>query len=168
MSAAERKSLKTDFIVYWSGIKYDLISWFSQCRALREIFSKSYWIKLKSNCTDHFSIDLEPNGRPFVSKSIGSIWFRFDLIRFLCVWMRRYWHLIFFITIFLYYIFLIPPTFQWHPTRFSMTSIITLSLLKPDELCSTNVLNFLSLFQISSFDSFGDTRLTKIDSLRKY
>ena len=30
------------------------------------------------------------------------------------------------------------------------------SLLKPNELCSTYVLNFLSLFQISSFDSFGD------------
>ena len=41
------------------------------------------------------------------------------------------------------------------------------SLLKSNELCSINVLNFLSLFQISSFDSFGDMRLTKIGLLRK-
>ena len=37
----------------------------------REIFSKSYCIKLKSDCIYHFPIDLEPNGRPFGSKSIG-------------------------------------------------------------------------------------------------
>ena len=40
-------------------------------------------------------------------------------------------------------------------------------LLKANELCSTNELNFLSLFQISSFNSFGDMRLTKIGLLRK-
>ena len=30
------------------------------------------------------------------------------------------------------------------------------SHLKPYELCSPNVLNFLSFFQIFSFDNFGD------------
>ena len=37
----------------------------------REIFSKSYEIKPKSDCVYPFPIDLEPNGRPFGSKSIG-------------------------------------------------------------------------------------------------
>ena len=37
----------------------------------REIFSKSYQIKLKSDCIYHFPIDLELNGRPFAFKSIG-------------------------------------------------------------------------------------------------
>ena len=39
--------------------------------AHREIFSKSYYINPKSDCIYHFPIDLDPNGRPFVSKSIG-------------------------------------------------------------------------------------------------
>ena len=34
---------------------------------------KSYWINPKSDCIYHSSIDLEPNRRPFGSKSIG-IW----------------------------------------------------------------------------------------------
>ena len=33
--------------------------------AHREIFSKSYQIKPKSDCIYHFPIDLEPNGCPF-------------------------------------------------------------------------------------------------------
>ena len=33
--------------------------------AHREIFSKSYQIKPKSDSIYHFSIQLEPNGRPF-------------------------------------------------------------------------------------------------------
>ena len=37
----------------------------------REIFLKSYQIKPKSECIYHFLIDLEPNGRPFGSRSIG-------------------------------------------------------------------------------------------------
>ena len=36
-----------------------------------EIVSKSHLIKPKSDCTYHFPIKLEPNGRPFGSKSIG-------------------------------------------------------------------------------------------------
>ena len=36
----------------------------------REFFLKSYEIKPKSDCSYHFPIDLEPNGRPFGSKSI--------------------------------------------------------------------------------------------------
>jgi len=61
----------------------------------REIFSKSYWIKPKSDCIYHFPIDLEPNGRPIDSepnrttlwfrinlKMVNTIWFLFDLIRF--------------------------------------------------------------------------------------
>ena len=36
------------------------------------------------------------------------------------------------------------------------------SLLKPNELCSTNILNFLFLFHISSYDSFGVTRVNII------
>ena len=42
------------------------------------------------------------------------------------------------------------------------------SLLQPIELCSTNVLNFLSLFQISSFNCFEDMKLTKTGLLRIY
>ena len=34
----------------------------------REVFSKSYQMKPKSDCIYHFSIDLEWNGRPFGSK----------------------------------------------------------------------------------------------------
>ena len=37
----------------------------------RKFFSISYSIKPNSDCIYHFSIDLEPNGRPFVSKSFG-------------------------------------------------------------------------------------------------
>ena len=37
----------------------------------REIFSKSYYINLKSDCIYNFPINLEPNGRSFGSKSIG-------------------------------------------------------------------------------------------------
>ena len=37
----------------------------------REIFSKFYQIKPKSGCIYHFPIDLDPNGGPFGSKSIG-------------------------------------------------------------------------------------------------
>ena len=37
----------------------------------RGIFSKYYQTKLKSDCIYHFPIDLEPNGRPFGSKSVG-------------------------------------------------------------------------------------------------
>ena len=37
----------------------------------REIFSKSYQIKQKSDCIYDLPIDLKPNGRPFSSKSIG-------------------------------------------------------------------------------------------------
>ena len=33
---------------------------------------KSYSINLKSDSIYHFPIDLEPNGRPFVFKSIGN------------------------------------------------------------------------------------------------
>ena len=36
----------------------------------REIFLKSYQIKPISDCIYHFPIDLEPNRRPFCSKSI--------------------------------------------------------------------------------------------------
>ena len=39
--------------------------------AHREIFPKSYQINLKSGCIYHFPVDLDPNGRPFGSKSIG-------------------------------------------------------------------------------------------------
>ena len=39
-----------------------------------EIFSKFYQMKPKSDCIYHFSIDLEPNGRPVVSKSIEIIY----------------------------------------------------------------------------------------------
>ena len=49
-------------------------------------FSNSYWIKPDSDCIYHYTIDLEPNGRPIGFKSIGkmvnTIWFRFDSIRF--------------------------------------------------------------------------------------
>ena len=38
----------------------------------REIFSKSYKIKPKSECIYNFPIDLELNGRSFGSKSIGA------------------------------------------------------------------------------------------------
>ena len=38
---------------------------------LREIFPKSYQIKAKSDCIYQFPIDLDPNGSPFGSKSIG-------------------------------------------------------------------------------------------------
>ena len=38
---------------------------------LREIFSKFYQIKPKSDCICHFPIDLEPNGCPFGPQSIG-------------------------------------------------------------------------------------------------
>ena len=34
-------------------------------RTQREIFSKSYKTRLKSDCIYHFPINLEPNGRPF-------------------------------------------------------------------------------------------------------
>ena len=37
----------------------------------REIFSKYCWINPKSDCIYQFPIALEPNGRPFGSKSIG-------------------------------------------------------------------------------------------------
>ena len=37
----------------------------------RDIFSKCYQIKPKSDCIYHFPIDLETNGRPFGYKSIG-------------------------------------------------------------------------------------------------
>ena len=37
----------------------------------RESFSKSYWINLKSDCIYHFPVNLDPNGRPFGSKSTG-------------------------------------------------------------------------------------------------
>ena len=36
-----------------------------------EIFSKSYQIKLKSDCINNFLIDFTPNGHPLGSKSIG-------------------------------------------------------------------------------------------------
>ena len=36
----------------------------------REIFSKFYQIKSKSDSNYHFPIDLDPNGRPYRSKSI--------------------------------------------------------------------------------------------------
>ena len=39
---------------------------------VREIFSKSYYIKPKSDCIFRALIDLERNGRPFGSKSIGA------------------------------------------------------------------------------------------------
>ena len=38
----------------------------------REIVSKPYQIKPKSDCIYHFPIDLELNGRAFGSKSIGN------------------------------------------------------------------------------------------------
>ena len=54
----------------------------------REFFSKSYWLKPKSDCIYYFPIDLEPNGRPFGSKSmsklVDTILFRFDL-----TWFRK-------------------------------------------------------------------------------
>ena len=37
----------------------------------REIVSKPYQIKPKSDCIYHFTIDLEQNGGPFGFKSIG-------------------------------------------------------------------------------------------------
>ena len=46
-----------------------LVSWNLATR--REIFSKSYQIKPKSGYIYTFLIDLESNGRPFGSKSIG-------------------------------------------------------------------------------------------------
>ena len=44
----------------------------------REFFSESYWIDSESDCIYHFPIDLEPNGRPFGSKSIGGWWMQSD------------------------------------------------------------------------------------------
>ena len=41
------------------------------------------------------------------------------------------------------------------------------SLIKPNELCSTYLMNFLSLFQISSFDCFVNMRLTKNQFIEK-
>ena len=42
------------------------------------------------------------------------------------------------------------------------------SLSKPNQLCSTNVRKVSSLFQVSSFDEFGDMRrFTKFSLLRK-
>ena len=37
----------------------------------QRIFSKSCYINPKSNCINHFPIDLDPNGRLFGSKSIA-------------------------------------------------------------------------------------------------
>ena len=50
----------------------------------RDILSKSYSIKSKSDCIYHFPIDLELNGRPFQinRKMANTMRFRFDLIRF--------------------------------------------------------------------------------------
>ena len=39
-----------------------------------------YWIKPKLDCIYSFPIDLEPNGRPFVSKLIGKWWMQSDFI----------------------------------------------------------------------------------------
>ena len=49
----------------WAGVEL------SVPRAHSEIFAKSYYINPKSDCIYHFPIDLEPNGRPFGSKSTG-------------------------------------------------------------------------------------------------
>ena len=61
-----------------------LLNW--RC-AHKEIFSKSYWIKPKSDCIYYFVVWFgTANGRPFVvpnqSKMVDTIWFRFDLIIF--------------------------------------------------------------------------------------
>ena len=70
--------------VYQTDIHFDIdvsttevhqtVIYFLSCKqdaTHRGIFSKSYQIKPKSDCIHHFQIDLEPNGCPFGSKSIG-------------------------------------------------------------------------------------------------
>ena len=64
-----------------------------ECLRTENFFSKSNSIKSKSDCIDHFSINLEQNGRPFNFKLIGAWWIQsdFGLIwykiprKFLCV-----------------------------------------------------------------------------------
>ena len=78
---------------------------YSHLNTRREIFPESSWKKPKSDCTYHFTIDLEPNGIPFHSKSINqtdlfgseSIRKQFCLIRqewrkFVCVMNRPLKH----------------------------------------------------------------------------
>ena len=64
----------------------------------REIFSKPYEIKLKSDCIYHFPTDLEHQTDTvhllfqINRKMVNTIRFRFDLIRFLCAHViKSYW-----------------------------------------------------------------------------
>ena len=54
-----------------------------------KIFSKSYWIRPKSDCFYPFPVDLEPNGSPFDFKSIGKWWIQSDFyLIFSCVYVN--------------------------------------------------------------------------------